>query len=498
MKFRIAYLACALLAVSTASAQNLLDAVRLSREPLGSGSRGIAMSAAMTAAANDYSALAWNPAALTLLEFQEFGLGMWLGSANSNASFLGSTTPDDVSNTIVNTIGLASPVETERGHLAFGLAVDRVIDYTRSYRFKAVNPSSSFLNTRNFLQDPGNRVSNYRDELDENNLAWNLFLTYDIDSASPTLSTPFAGGLEQSGTVTEEGGLNAFRVGGGIDIAENVAIGITANLYFGSYDYRRVYRENDVNGIFSTDTLPPPRGFKSAEIVDSRSNAQAGFGLMLGLLAAPYEFLRFGLTVETPTWLTIEDEFRRSGKASFMFNHEETSSGKPNLEGAIVNSYDITTPMRFGAGVAFIEAGATISGSINYSDMSQVRFSNSDVDISDLNDRAREELGQVLTWKIGAEYVFAPAGLMVRGGYSVEPSAYKDDSPEFDTKSWSAGIGILLSKSAILEFAYRNSSSVTDHTIYNDVTPDGTVAQAVIDRDELTRHEVSVNFGFRF
>jgi hypothetical protein len=457
------------------------------------------MSGAMTAAVNDYTALAWNPAALTLLEFQEFGLGFWNGAAKSNASFLGSAMEDEISNPALSSIGLGSPIETERGHLAFGLSVDRIADYTRSYRFKAVNPNSSFLNTQSFLQDPGNRGGNYIQELDDYNLAWNLFLTYNIDSNSSALSTPFTGGLEQSGTVTEEGGLNAFRIGGGVDIAENVAIGLTANMYFGSYNYRRVYRETDVNGIFSTpDSLEPPLGFKSAEIIDSRNTAQAGFGLMVGLLAAPYEFLRFGLTIETPTWLSFEDEFRRSGKASFRFNREETSSGKANLEGSVVNSYDITTPMRFGAGVAIIEAGATVTGSVSYTDMSQVRFSNSDVDISDLNDRAREALGQVLAIKLGAEYVFAPAGLMLRGGYSIEPSAYKDDPSDYDTKSWSAGFGVLLSKSAILEFAYRNSSSITDHTIYNSFTPDGTDVNAVIDRDELTRHEVSVSFGYRF
>lgn len=499
MKFRIAYLACALFVVSTASAQNLLDAVRLSREPLSTGSRGLAMGGAMTAAVNDYTALAWNPAALTLLEFQEFGIGFWNGANTSTASFLGTTTDDEISNPAFNTIGLGSPVATKRGHLAFGLAVDRIYDYTRAYRFKAVNPNSSFLNTNNFLQDPGNRAGDYLQELEDYNLAWNLFLTYNIDSASPQLSTPFTGGLEQSGSVTEEGGLSAFRIGAGVDIAENIAIGITANMYWGSYDYRRVLRETDVNGIFSTtDSVFPPLGFKSAEIIDSRNQGQSGFGMMLGLLAAPSEYFRIGITVETPTWMSIDDEFRRGGTAMFNFNREETSSGNADLEGAIVNSYDITTPMRFGTGFAVTVANATISGDVKYTDMSQVRFSNSDVDISDLNDRVREDLGSVLAWKVGAEYVFVPAGLMLRAGFSMDPSPYKADGPEFDTKSFSGGVGVLLSKSAILELAYKRSSSVTDHTLYNSSTPEGTAASAFIDRDEIARHEVSISFGYRF
>lgn len=495
MKFRIAFLVCAFFAGS-ASAQTLLDAVRVSREPLGTGSRGIAMSGAMTAAVNDYSALAWNPAALTTLEFREFALGIWVGSNNSNATFLGTTTPDDISNTVINAIGLAAPVETKRGHLAFGVSLDRVLDYTRSYRFAAVNPNSSFLNTRNFLQDPGNRAGNYIDELDKSNLAWNLFLTYNIDSASPNLSTPFTGGLQQSGTVVEEGGLNALRIGAGVDIAENVSIGATANIYFGSYDSRRVYTETDVNNFFSRADSTPPLGFKYAEIIDSRSASQSGFGLKLGLLAQPYEFIRVGLTVETPTWLTVRDEFYRAGKS--VFNFEEHTADDRDLAGITVNSYGVTTPMRLGAGVAFIQSGATVSASITYADMSQVRFTNADVDVSDLNDRARQLLGGTLAMKFGAEYVIAPIGVAIRGGYSIEPSAYKDDPPEYDTKSWSAGAGVLLSKSAMLEFAYRNSTSVTDHSIYNDQTPEGQQVSANIDRDELKRQEVLVNFIYRF
>src|SRR5262245_58211803 len=109
MKFRIAYLVSALTLTSAASAQTLLDAVRISRESLGAGSRSMAMGGAMTAAVNDYSALGANPAALTLLEFQEFALGMWHGSANSTATFLGTSIDQGISNNIVNTIGLASP-----------------------------------------------------------------------------------------------------------------------------------------------------------------------------------------------------------------------------------------------------------------------------------------------------------------------------------------------------------------------------------------------------
>ena len=481
-------------------AQSLLDGIRLSQPQLGTGTRSFGMGGAMVAATNDYTSLDWNPAALTLLHFGEFSISLWSAGHSSEASFFNNTSYNDLTNTTLASVGAAMPVPTERGHFAFGLSYDRVQDYTNAYAFKAVNPNSSFLNTQGFVNDPGyhgGSYSDYLDELNNYNLAWALYTTYDNDSLNTKLTTPFTGGLQQSGTVTEEGGLYAFRIGAGIDIAEDVALGATLNFYNGTYDYRRVYREEDVNNVFSrTDSLAP-LGFKKAEIVDSRYQSQFGIGLKLGMFARANEHLDLGLTFETPTVYDVRDEFFRSGNTWFNYA-SYTSNNQPSLEGIIINEYDIVTPLKVAAGLAFHLEGATISGGIDYQDMSQLRYKNYAVDLGDLNDKIREELGSVLSWRIGGEYIFAPAKLSLRAGYRVDPSPYKLDPSEYDKKTFSGGIGIVIGKSTLLEFSYQNQSYTTDHSIYNDLTVEGQAASANIDQDIVSRNIFTFSVGFRF
>lgn len=500
-KYFYILLATVVLSLPVASeAQSLLDGIRLAEPQLGTGTRSLSMGGAMVAATNDYTSLDWNPAALTLLQFSEFSISLWSGAHNSEASFFGATSNNDLTNTTLSSVGTAMPLPTERGHFAFGVSYDRAQDYTNAYSFKAVNPNSSFLNTQGFVNDPsyhGGSFSDYIDELNKDNLAWSLYSTYNIDSTNSKLTTPFTGGLQQSGTVTEEGGLYAFRIGAGVDVAEDVAIGATLNIYNGSYDYRRVYREEDVNNILSrTDSLAP-LGFKKAEIIDSRTQSQSGIGLKLGMFARANEYLDLGLTFETPTIYTVKDEFSRSGSATYNFA-SYSSNNQPSLEGIIINEYDIVTPLKLAAGVALHLEGATLSGGIDFQDMSQLRYKNYAFDISDLNDRIREELGSVLSWRVGAEYIFAPAKLSLRAGYRVDPSPYKLDQPEFDKKTFSGGVGIVVGKSTILELSYQNQSYTTSHSIYNDLSVEGQDASANIDQDVISRNIFTFSVGFRF
>jgi hypothetical protein len=295
--------------------------------------------------------------------------------------------------------------------------------------------------------------------------------------------------------------MNALRIGGGIDVSENIALGATVNFFFGSYDYRRVYSETDVNHIVSQDTNF--KGFQSAQIIDTRHQSQYGINLKVGLLATPFDFMKFGFTFETPTAYSVDDQFQRTGKS--FFNNVTYSSLDPtqnpdisSLNPTIENSYTVTTPMKFGAGLSFNGGGATISAAIDYSDFSQLRYSDESADLSDLNDAARQNLGGVLSWKLGAEYVFAQAGLILRGGYSVDPSPYKSDPKEYGTKNISAGIGILLSKSAIAEITYKRSNYRTDHSVYNDVNLAGTSVSANVNADDVIQNQVLMSFSFRF
>jgi hypothetical protein len=498
---------------SQVRAQSLTDAVRLGTEPFGTGARATAMGGAAIANANDYSALDWNPAALTLMNAAELTLSGFFKGHNSTAQYLGTIKSDDLTNFDLGSFGYAAGVPTTRGHLAFGISYDRVKDYNATYSFNAVNANSSLLNTQGFVLDKGNpsySTTDYQNYLFDNNLAWSLYLTHNADSAHPKLTTPFgSGGLQQSGTVTEQGGVNALRIGGGIDVSENLAIGGTLNFFFGSYNYRRVYNEKDVNNIFTTpaDSLPP-NNFQSAQIIDTRNQTQAGFSVKLGLLASPNEHLHFGFTFETPQVYSVHDEYQRTGSSVFRDGRTYNSTDPSlfignydvsNINPSAVNNYTVTTPIKLGAGASFTIAGLTISGAADFSDQSQLRYSNADIDLSDLNDSARANLRAVLNWKLGAEYVIKPIGLILRGGFAMDPSPYKGDPSNYNTTHITGGLGILLSKSAICELTYVRTTYRTNHIIYSDADiTSGNIVTALVNADDIVQNQFLLSFSFRW
>jgi hypothetical protein len=493
-----------LIVASSARSQSLIDATRLAGEPIGTGARATAMGGAVIANANDYSALDWNPAALTLMNAAELTISGYYRAHNSTALFLGNSMDESQTNFDLGSFGYAVGLPTRRGHMAFGISYDRVYDYNTTYSFKAVNPNSSLLNTQGFVNDPGfnARTESYQDYLNDlhDNLAWQLYLTNSVaDTAHPKLTTPFHGGLQQSGTVTESGGMNAFRLGGGIDIAENVAVGATANIFFGDYSYRREYIETDVNNVVTSPDSGRPNGFKSAQITDTRHQSQTGFSIKLGLLATPSDLFHFGFTIETPEVYSINDQYQRTAVANFKTGLPVNSLDQESLNPVITNNYTVTTPVKLAGGVSFNFSGLTLSAAADFSDMSQLRYSDADADLSDLNDSAKADLKSVLNWKLGAEYVFKPWGLILRAGYAMNPSPYKGDPSNFNTSKISAGIGILMSRSAICEITFLRTAYRTDHLLYSDADiTSGNIVTAAIPADDIVQNQVMLSFSFRW
>jgi hypothetical protein len=268
------------------------------------------------------------------------------------------------------------------------------------------------------------------------------------------------------------------------------------NVLFGNYESRRVMDITDVNGKFSGESGVAPNGFQSAEIIDTRTQSQAGLNLKLGLLVYSLELVRFGLTVETPTWLSIEDNFIRTG--SSRFSSGERFESEIAQEPLTVNDYSITTPFKFGAGLSFHLPNTVIAGTAHYYNASSASFSESDF-LGGINDDVIKDLEPVLSWNVGAEHVIPQIGLALRAGFGIEGSPYKiDTDPMFDTKSFSGGISVLLSKNTALDAGYRRTSYTTDHSVYKDFTPEGERVSAIVDRDDISHDQFSLTFGYRF
>src|ERR1035437_860910 len=129
----------------------IAEGILMATQPLPSSSRGLAMSGNLISAADGIDALDYNPAALAPIALREFTIGLFNREHNSTANFFSNSSNASLDATSLSSLGIAAPFPTAQGHFAIGVSFDRVRDYTSSYSFSAVNPNSSYFNTKGFL-----------------------------------------------------------------------------------------------------------------------------------------------------------------------------------------------------------------------------------------------------------------------------------------------------------------------------------------------------------
>jgi hypothetical protein len=455
----------------------------------------------LISAADGVDALDFNPAALAPLASREFTISGFNRDNHSVANYLGLSNNSQFDAGALSSVGIASPYPVLQGHLAFGVSFDRLRDYTSQYSFNAVNPNQNLFNTQEFLgagtASSGTGYRN-RDFLGNNNLAYALGLTYDVpDSGAFALDAPSFAGMQESGNVTTEGGLDAVRIGGAIDIAPTISLGLTANILFGTYDYLQNYTVTNVHSIATDTGTAAPAGFENATVATHLHQDQSGGSLKLGLLANE-EVFRIGATIESPQVLHINETSDLTGVALFSGAPNPYSSDQMDFPPLYAQTYDIVEPWKFGLGGSVHLLGLTGTASVTYLNMSDLQFTNTTFDMSDLNNYAADSLRPVLSWQLGAEYKFPIIGLALRAGYSFEPSPYVGDPSNYGISAISVGAGIPLGKYCDLDAAWRHSSYHTLHTLYDDTTPSGTQVSGIVTDDAVSRDDIMLTLTFKY
>jgi hypothetical protein len=225
--------------------------------------------------------------------------------------------------------------------------------------------------------------------------------------------------------------------------------GAALNIGFGSYTFSRFYREIDVDDntpdaysvLLGDGTLL--EGFNELQVEEEISSELVGVGLRAGLSAAPVPALRLGLTLETPTLISVEETF--GTRVAMTFD----SPGVTRTAGATDDNtfeYRVVTPWRVGVGARLKVAGLTVAADLEGVDWTQLRLNADDADFSAEN-RFLRDFRRVVQPRIGAEYDFGPVA--VRGGFAYQPDPRPEDvritladgsTTDRSKTFWSAGL----------------------------------------------------------
>lgn len=505
--------------------------------------RSMAMGNAFTALGADMVSASLNPAGVGMYLSGDVSFTPMISVAKSNTTGqsyydVAKTADNRMTRFVVPNFGVVVPVSMSTGWLTnanFAVSYNRVADfnqkrlmgsldhsYTNSLANYFATFSKEFSGDLNFDSSGG---LTYGDPSKWDPFTWGAVLADntglisrngDIWENKTIGSDAF---VDQYSTIETLGAVDEWSFAGGFNIVDKVYFGIaigiqnidyTRNIYYGE-GYRYGNEANDsglVDQLLSTDYWQSTYFYGT------------GHNFKFGVTARPVHWLRVGLAYHTPTFYSLEISYAGAMKTitsriepgkeeQIIENDAET----PYFEEYGINSWRFRTPSRLLTGVAVtLGKRAIISADYERSWYQTIRLQEST--IYGLDDIYKGNFKDVFkgssTLRLGVEYYALPA-LALRAGYIWSGSGIKDEykfgltSRTLPTEQsfLTAGLGLHLSKTAYLDFAYQyGTAHYTSIQPFYVTETMGGVTEPYIDSAIFDTKTTNQNFiltlGFRF
>jgi len=465
-------------------AQYLQDVLRFSQPEQGATARFKGLGNAQTALGGDLSSISGNPAGLGFFGQSDISISLDYSNDLNKGTYFGTNSQYNVDKVGFNQIGAVFHIPTRRvrgsnltsGWLNFNIGVGyhKTNNFNTTVGFTGVNPESSIADFMMYeAYETGNAYGDF---------GWDAGL---IDER------PVNGQYEYVPMTTLDNIQTLTNRETGFQSEANVSFGANYSnkLYIGaSLGFTRI--NHDINYLFMEDGSIETFGYIHSMNPQSRFVDQShaeydvynplleseyeydneywstttgnGFNAKLGLIYKPVEYLQIGVTATSPTWYRLTNDYEDYfGITNYLTDgsvEEFPSEGEPTYY-----DYNLRSPYRLSGGVAALFGQGLISADIEYVDYASISFSsvNSNTD-NIMNDQIRDTYTNAVNFRIGGEYLIAPA-FLVRAGYGHAGSPYKDF--ESTTQTVSAGLGYRINN-VYIDLAYQNFAQKYGWQVY--------------------------------
>ncbi len=442
------------IATFSAKAQFIEDALRFTIPHSMISPRSASLGAGYYGLSDDASALFFNPAGLSFIGHNEFSVGLGFNRNSSNTDYLANQFERRSNSAYITHIAIAMPIETRSKPILGAIAYFHENNYENHFDYSAFNTYSSIIYslTQNGPQDPE--------------------LNIPVWLAIKNLLTPIKDSVLQRVSVDEDGGLHNLSAGFSIQILPNVSLGASIQGKWGTYKYQRAFTEEDTFNKYNffDSTNYSNVDFEWFRLNEFLSQKISGISGSIGLFTTLENFLRFGAVVKFPTYYQIEEEFRQDAYVKFDDGREpHTFEQEKNS----YNSYKVTTPFVFCAGLSIKVTDFIFTGGVEYFDVTQLRFSDALPNVEMLNSAiVRTLVGQV-NWGLGLVYSVPILPIEFRGSFSSITSPYQKDISGASTYIYSLGAAINIASNARLEptFQYLTNSIIRTNYTTTDNDP---------------------------
>ncbi|TDQ77107.1 OmpP1/FadL family transporter [Sphingobacterium yanglingense] len=459
---------------SQSHAQSVDDALTFSREDNGGSARMKGMGNPQTALGGDISAINGNPAGLGFFSRSDMSITFdYLGNKNKT-SYQGMNSNSKKDNFGVDQAGVvfhfpSSNYRSNSGWLNFnvGISYNKTQNFNNRLTYEGVNNQTTIVNALSDLM-ANDRVGDFRNDFANSNIVEQFG---DSKKGYFPLAKEAADKNQYNDIITR-GNRSKTAIAFGSNYDNKFYIGATLGITSFRYEKSAQFIENgwtksrdeiladNPNSDYADPTKP---GYKyteaSYELFDNTGQVAEGSGVdfKLGMIYKPTTDWNIGLTINTPTWMTVKDDSQAYTDVHFYDNdsakdpfHVYESKNYPGQE-----DYNMTTPWKFGLGLSKFFSRGLLTADMEYVTYNTMRYSSANYsgggNYDGINKDIKDLYKNAVNFRVGGEFLFTNI-LSGRAGFNYFGNPYKGGIDDTNY-SGSLGLGIKLTNSLYMDLA---------------------------------------------
>lgn len=483
---------------------------------VGSTARMQGLAGTQNSLGGDISSIHSNPAGLGFYNRSSASMTLGLGFQNSDDSFSGLTTPNFNNTFNISNAGMVfnfnkgrfSEDKFKGGSL--GISIARVNDFNRQFRYEGESGSSILDLVSNNLQfgNSGELEDAFYDQflVDQYYTDSDNYDPYDPanfnvsggvitpnqtgsfqDWGSPIISVPY-----QQEVVDQRGNQYEIDINWGGNYDDRIYFGGGLGIQTLYFSRERFYTESEFLNGESLDPL-----INSFQLDDRLVARGAGINTSFGLIVRPVDIITIGVSYQSPTFLTINEESEFTLSTDWGdFDYEDANNDGTIYDLNDIDSYlstitetkyQLKTPARVNLGATmFIGKSGFISGDVEMVDYANAELQSNDFSPLQDNQVIIDNFQSVINYRVGGEYRLD--NIRFRGGYSFNPDPTGGKN---NRKYTTFGVGYKTSD-FFMDVAVVNTKFKEFYAPYNFGTADLTVDSRV------KNTTIAITAGFNF
>ncbi|WP_164122157.1 MULTISPECIES: OmpP1/FadL family transporter [Sphingobacterium] len=451
-------------------AQTVDDALTFSREDIGGSARMKGLGNTQTALGGDISAINGNPAGLGFFSRSDMSVTFnYLGNKNKTL-FEGMNSNSKKDNFGVDQAGVVfhfptSNYRSNSGWLNFnvGLSYNKTQNYNNKLTYEGINNNTTIVNALSDIMS-----GSFGTDFAGSNIVEQFG---DTDKGYFPLAKEEAA-KDQYNEVITRGNRSKTAIAFGSNYNNQFFIGATLGITSFRYEKNTQFIENgwtktrsEILSYNPNSAYADPTNDKydfveaSYELFDNFGQVTEGSGvdLKLGMIFKPTTDWNIGVTINTPTWMTIKDDTRSYTDVSF-YDNETTKDPFHTYESKFYDSaqdYNITTPWKFGLGLTKFFSRGLLTADAEYVTYNSMRYSTANNSLNTNYDHINRDIKDLyrgaVNFRAGGEFLFTNI-LSGRAGFNYFGNPYQGGI-EDENYSGSLGLGVKLTNTLYMDLA---------------------------------------------